>query len=164
MKGGMKLNVIKNKKGFSYVQTAVVVLCLALVLSVVILYAGIMSIIQNTRENARRALDDYITEQSIQIYDNLKNGNNNMPVIEEDFTPYFILNSTFDKRGELLYSVDKDGKTVFWTTLPIVEYTAERTLNLTASYDIYVPMGFAGKHVADLKIPVEVKAKYARKY
>ena len=30
--------------------------------------------------------------------------------------------------------------------------------------NIYVPMGFAGKHVADLKIPVEVKAKYARKY
>ncbi len=99
------MNVIKNKKGSSYVQTVVVVFCLALVLSVVILYAGIMSIIQNTRENTRRALDDYVTEQSIQIYDNLKNGNNNMPTIAEDFTPYFTAGYIFDKRGDLLYSV-----------------------------------------------------------
>ena len=152
-----------NKKGSSYVQTVVVVFCLALVLSVVILYAGIMSIIQNTRENTRRALDDYVTEQSIQIYDNLKNGNNNMPVIRDDFTQYFTAGYIFDKRGDLLYSVGKDGETVFWTTLPTVNYTADKTLNLTAKYELYVPMNFAGKHVTDLKIPIEVNTRYALK-
>ena len=158
------MNGIKNKKGSSYVQTVVVVLCLALVLSVVILYAGIVSIIQNTRENARRALDDYVTEQSIQIYDNLKNGNNNMPAITEDFTPYFTANYTFDKRGNLLYGVGKGGETVFWTTLPTVNYTADKTLNLTAKYDVFIPMTFAGKHITDLKIPIEVNTRYALKY
>lgn len=152
-----------NKKGSSYVQTVVVVFCLALVLSVVILYAGIMSIIQNTRENTRRALDDYVTEQSIQIYDNLKNGNNNMPTITEDFTPYFTANYTFDKQGDRLYHVGEDGETVFWMTLPTVGYTADKTLNLTARYDIFVPIAFAGKHVTDLKIPIEVNTRYALK-
>ena len=159
----MKIKVIHNRNGSSYVQTAVIVFCLALVLSVVLLYAGIMSIIQNTRENARRALDDYVTEQSIQIYDNLKNGNNDMPTITEDFTPYFTAGYTFDKRGDLIYIVGKDGKTVFWTTLPTVNYTADKTLNLTAKYDIFVPMTFAGRYITDLKIPIEVNTRYALK-
>ena len=145
----------------SYIKTAVIILILAMTLSVVLSYASMMTIVSTTKENTQRVLDSFVMNNSVLIYDSIKNGN--------DFTEYIDTNAflvafdeelSLDLSGNMLYSKDAKGNIIFKMKNIVTTYQVENTLKLQTNYDLLIPVRFAGKGLFDLRIPIIVKASY----
>ena len=148
--------LLTSKAGMSHVQTAVLVLAMAMVFSAVFLYASMMTIVQASRDQTRRVLDDFVMHNSIEIFDSLKNGDDLSEELDELFYKSEIFSAfSLDISGDSLYAVSAH---------PRVDYEVQNTLQLNASYDLAVPIRFAGNHLFDLEIPVVVKSYYVLKY
>ena len=151
------MNPLKNKRGSSYFTPCVVILILAMILSVVLFYA-------TTRDNTRRVLDSYVMKHSIDIYNNIKQGND----FTEDIENSFYLSSVFselslDYGDGCLYCIDGDGDIVYKMTNPEVTYKVDNTLQLNASYDLQMPVWFAGEIIYWFTIPVTVSSSLTLK-
>jgi len=145
----------------THIKTAVIVLITAMILSLVLTYASIMTVITNTKSNAERMLDSFVIENSTLIYSSIKNGNDFTEYINSyDFINKFYLDCTLDNDGTFLYNKDDKGKLIYKLSNPDVSYTINNSLNLTCTLNIYFPMEFAGKKFSDLIIPLKVKTTY----
>ena len=79
----------------THIKTAVIVLITAMILSLVLTYASIMTVITNTKSNAERMLDSFVIENSTLIYSSIKNGNDFTEYINSyDFINKFYLDCT----------------------------------------------------------------------
>ena len=146
----------------NYVKTCVIILISAMVLSLVLTYASIMTIIQFTKSNAERVLTSYCIENSTKIYSSIKNGNDFTQFIDTDyFTDVFIKNGgTLDFDGIYLYNRNKNGSYVYRLTIPQIAFTNENTLSLTCTFDLLIPVEFAGKQFTELRILIKVKVNF----
>ena len=94
----------------SHVQTAVLVLAMAMVFSAVFLYASIMTVVQASRDQTRRVLDDFVMHNSIEIFDRLKNGDDLSEELDELFYKSEIFSAfSLDISGDSLYAVSDQG-------------------------------------------------------
>ncbi|OGO91728.1 MAG: hypothetical protein A2Y17_13275 [Clostridiales bacterium GWF2_38_85] len=145
----------------NYVKTCVYILITVMVLSLVLTYASIMSVIQTSRSNTERVLQSYVTENSTYIYNSIINGNDATPSLNQDFfSTRYLTDGTLDYDGAYLYNRDNKGGYVYRLTMPITTFTVSGTLNLTCSYTLKIPIDFAGKMVTELSIPIKVKTSY----
>lgn len=158
------MKVLNNKRGSSYSQPCVVIIILAMILSVVLFYATTKSTIETTRDNTKRVLDSYVMKNSIEIYNNIKQGND----FTEDIENYFYISSvsselSLDYGGGYLYCIDGDGETVYRMTNPKVTYKVDNTLKLEASYELEMPVWFAGQIISWFTVPVTVSSSLTLK-
>ena len=150
-----------NKKGISYVKTAVWTLILCMILSLILTYASLMTLIQTAESNTQRVLDGFVTENSKLIYDSLKNGSDFTENLNKNFYISAIsAELAMDISGNVLYYKDEDGHVLYRISNPNVAYEWENTLMLRATYDILLPVTFAGKTVTTLRIPQKVVSYY----
>ncbi len=157
--------LLTSKAGMSHVKTAVLVLVMAMVFSAVFLYTSIMTIVQASRDQTRRVLDDFVMHNSIEIFDRLKNGDDLSEELDELFYKSEIFSAfSLDISEDSLYAVSDQGGVEYVIAHPRVNYEVQNTLQLNASYDLAVPIRFAGNHLFDLEIPVVVKSYYVLKY
>lgn len=157
--------LIGNKSGMSHIKTVVLVLAIALIFSMVVLYASLMTIIQVSRDQTQRVLDDFVLHNSVESYDNLKNGNDFSDDLDELFYKSQIFSAfSLDIRGNSLYSLDEQGEVQYVISDPQVDYEVSNTLKLTASYDLSIPIRLAGQHLFNLQMPITVKSYYVLKY
>lgn len=156
--------LLRSKAGMSHVKTAVLVLAIAMVFSAVLLYANIMTIVQASRDQTQRVLDDFVMHNSIEIYDSLKNGDDFSQRLDAAFYRSEVFSAfSLDIVGTSLYSMDEQGQVQYVIINPRVGYEVENTLKLNASYYLSIPIRFAGNHLFDLKMPVTVKSYYVLK-
>lgn len=153
-----------NKKGSGYVETCVIALVLVMIFSVVLLYANILTVVQTTKDNTERVLDSYVMKNSVEIYESVKQGNDFIEDLE-NFLYISLISSelSLDKSNNILYSQNEHGDIVYTITNPNVTYEVDNALKLKASYDLTIPMYFAGSKVFDLKIPVVVNSSFTLK-
>lgn len=154
-----------SKSGASHIQTAVLVVIFAMIISVIMVFWNAMTIVNVSKANTTRVLDSFVTKNSIEIFGSLKNGND----FSEDLNKYIyksLLSDEFslDIYGNSMYSYGEDGKLIYYMTNPNVSYSYQNTLKLKASYTIAIPMRFAGKTVTYLRIPITVQSYYNPKY
>lgn len=145
----------------THIKTAVIVLIIAMLLSLVFMYANLMSVISSTKSNTERVLDSFVIENATYIYNSVKNGNDFTAGINEN---YYISKTSselsLDFSGGMLYSKDEQGGYNFRMTNPQTRFTVGYTLNLTTTYDLLFPINFAGRRVMELRVPIRVKASY----
>lgn len=145
----------------THVKSAVIVLILSMLFSVILTYAGMVTILQTARDNTTLALDSFVTHNSIQIYDSLKQGNEETDSLEENIFENEIFSLfSLDIQGDTLYSVDEKGNMSYFMTIPNVDFAYANTLKLSASYIVTIPVRFAGKEITELQIPQAVTAYY----
>lgn len=154
-----------SKSGASHIQTAVLVVIFAMIISVIMVFWNAMTIVNVSKSNTTRVLDSFVTKNSIEIFDSLKNGND----FSEDLNEYIyksLLSDEFslDILGSSMYAFSEDGRIVYYMTNPNVSYDYQNTLKLKASYTVWIPMRFAGRTVTYMKIPVTVQSYYNPKY
>lgn len=155
------MKILKNRNGISYVKTAVWVLILSMVLSIVLAYASMMTVIQMAESNTRRVLDGFVTENSRLIYDTLKNGKDSNCVLDDNFFISEVSDElSLDFVGSFLYCKDDDDNVIYHTTKPSVSAELADSLKLRAAYTIILPVTFAGKMITHLEIPQKVTAYY----
>lgn len=145
----------------AHIKSAVMVLILSMVLSLVLSYASIMSAITQTKDSVERLLDSFVVKNSTQIYNSIKNGNDFTNYLSQyDFKNRFSLDNTLETDGNFFYNIDSDGNTVYKMSSPTVGYTIKNSLNLYCTYNIYFPIKFAGKHFTNLIIPIRVDTSF----
>ena len=158
------MNTLNNKRGSSYFQPVVVILILAMILSVVLFYATTKSTIETTRDNTKRVLDSYVMKNSIEIYNSIKQGNDFTEAIEKSFYISSVSEElSLDYGTGYLYTVDANGDIVYRMTNPDVTYKVDNTLQLKASYDLQMPVWFAGQIIYWFTVPVTVSSSLTLK-
>ena len=158
------MNTLNNKRGSSYFQPVVVILILAMILSVVLFYATTKSTIETTRDNTKRVLDSYVMKNSIEIYNSIKHGNDFTEAIEKSFYISSVSEElSLDYGTGYLYTVDANGDIVYRMTNPDVTYKVDNTLQLKASYDLQMPVWFAGQIIYWFTVPVTVSSSLTLK-
>ena len=158
------MNPLNNKRGSSYITPVVVILILATILSVVLFYAITKSTIETTRDNTKRVLDSYVMKNSIDIYNSIKQGNDFTEDIENSFYISSISEElSLDYGTGYLYTVDGDGEIVYRMTNPTVTYKVDNTLKLQASYELQMPVWFAGQIIYWFTVPVTVTSSLTLK-
>jgi len=148
----------------SHVKTAVIVLIVAMIFSVVLTYASVMTIVQTSKSNTERVINSFVIQNTTLIYNSIKNGNTYTAAIDANsFIAQFSSDCTLDYDGGYFYNKDSEGSTIFRITSPQTTFTVDNTLNLTCVFDILYPINFAGEQVSEIRIPIIVKTRYSLK-
>ena len=155
---------IQDKYGGASFQTATLVLVIAMLFAVVLSYASFMTIISTAKDNTKRCLDSFVMHNSTLIYKSIKEGQNFTDIIDETlFIQGFEGELSVDLQNGLLYSVNDKGNVIFRMTNPHIGFKVDNTLNLITTYNLMIPVEFAGRKLFDLIVPIEVEARYTLK-
>ena len=146
-----------NTKGGGYITACVITIVIAMIFSAVLFYAQCMTIIQTTKANTELVLEGFITQNSVQIYDSIKQGHDLTEYFDENY--YFSqISSRFslDIQGNAVYSYSETGETIYILTDPNVTYKVDKALKLKASYTVMIPVQFAGETLFYMRVPLTV--------
>ena len=160
------IHILKSKQGNSCFHTAIVVLVLVMIFSVVLTYASLMTIVSTTKEDTQRVLDGFVIENATQIYQSIKKGNNSTTANEynERFQALICVELGLDNSGTMLYNEAIDKEIIYYYTNPLTTNLKDDILELKTDFELIIPISFAGQKLFDLRIPLEVKSLYVLKY
>ena len=68
--------MLKNKRGEGYVKVCVLVIVICMILSVFVTFASAVNVVRLTERNSKTVLESYLMKNSIEIYNSIKQGNN----------------------------------------------------------------------------------------
>ena len=140
-----------------YIFPCVLILVFVSIFSIIFTYSAAVSKVTVMRENTKVVLDSFVTQNSTEIYNSIKQGNDYTEVIdEEEFRNELILFCTLETENGMLYSIDADGQELFHITEPTLSFREENELELVVNYTLSIPIWFAGNEIPDVNIPLEV--------
>ena len=176
--------ILKNKQGMAYFEACFWIVFLATVLSLCLLYASLFTVIQNTQDDVRSVLDEFITSKTTQqrdenanslkvVFDSLKNGN--------DYTQTFTSGDAGELERQLeaklaaeinsgsIKKADGEGSEVFTITGYKVNFDeenefSENTLKLKVDYKIHIPVIFRGTHITTIELDQKIIGYYNPKF
>ena len=145
----------------TYVKICVIALISSMILSLVLTYAGIMTIVQTTKSNTEQVLNSFVIKNSTIVFTSIKNGSDFTTSINaNEFVTAFSQSGTLDRDSSYFYNKDKNGNIVYRLTIPQTSFSVSNTLNLTCRLDALIPVYFAGEQVTELRIPIKVTSSY----
>lgn len=153
-----------NKKGMAYIKTAVIIIIISMLFSVMLSYASLMSTVSRVRDDTQRTLDSFCIEKAASIYGSVKNGSNQM--VSGAYTDLFVRKVATElsliKSGNTATN-RKDNKIVFQVINPLTANLNNDTLSLTADIEVYIPVYFAGLNLTELRVPIKLESVYVLK-
>lgn len=150
--------MIRNKKGEGYIQVCVLVIVLCMVLSVFVTFASAVNVVRLSERNTKTVLETYVTKNSIEIYNSIKQGTNDADTINTDeYISDLTDFCTFVKTGNYYYHRDANGRTEYYISKPTVGFTESGKLRLYVSYTLYIPIYFDNVRISTVNIPTTVK-------
>ena len=156
---------MKSKRAEGYVSTCVMIVIICMLLSVFVTFAVAVNTVKTVKRNSRVVLDSFVMQNSIEIYNSIKQGNNKTDGIDAaEYREALTEFCTLEKRGYCYYNYDSDGDLNYYITTPYVGFTVDKKLQVFTSYTIYVPIRFAGIRVSTVRIPITVESKYNEKF
>ncbi len=154
-----------NKKAEGYIFPCVMIVILCMIFSLLIYFVCTVSMVRTTKENAEMVFDSYITENAIDIYNSIKQGNDYTEAIDNaEYVEELSKICTFVRRGRFLYNYDSDGAVKFYITQPVITFVREYSLKIQVSYTMYVPIRFNGVQVQTAVVPVVIQSNFMEKY
>ena len=117
------------------------------------------------RENTKVVLDSFVTQNSTEIYNSIKQGNDYTEVIDtEEFRTSLISFCTLEIENGMLYSYDADGKELYHITEPVLSFREANELEFVVNYTISIPLWFAGNQFPAVTVPVEITSILTKKF
>ena len=148
------MKLLKSTKAEGYITPCVLIIIFVMIFSIIFTYSASISKVNLMRENTKVVLDSFVTQNSTEIYNSIKQGNDYTEVIDtEEFRTSLISFCTLEIENGMLYSYDADGKELYRITEPILTFRNENELELVVTYTISIPMWFAGTEFASANIP-----------
>lgn len=148
-----------DRKGTAYIRTCVLVLVICMVLSAMLFYTTALTSASAAKKNVKRILDGYVMRNSVEIYSSIKQGND---YLENTDSGYFVslITDELDLKTEGRYLVyrDPDSSEIIRMSRPQVSFTRQNSLDIEASFDVYMPVRFAGTELFTLTVPVTVRS------
>ena len=141
------------------------IIVIATIFSGILTYASAISKVNIIRENSKIVLDSFVTENAVEIYNSIKQGNDFTEALNEDkYRTSLKEFCTLDVNGTKMYSYDSEGNEMYSITAPELSFETENELELQVGYTVYVPIRFMGVTVSTANIPVEVTSDLAEKF
>lgn len=154
-----------NKKAEGYFFPCVLILVFVSIFSIIFTYSATVSKVTVMRENTKVVLDSFVTQNSTEIYNSIKQGNDYTEVIDADeFRNELISFCTLETENGMLYSIDTDGQELFHITEPTLGFREENALELVVNYTLSIPIWFAGNEIPAVNIPLEVTSVLTEKF
>ena len=156
---------LKNQKGEGYIVPCVFILIFAMIFAMIFTYSASISKVNLMRENTKVVLDSFLTQNSTEIYNSIKQGNDYTEVIDtEEFRTSLISFCTLEIEDGMLYSYDADGKELYHITEPVLSFREANELEFVVNYTISIPLWFAGHQFPSANIPIEVTSILTEKF
>ena len=157
--------MLKNKRGDGYIQACVMILVLCMLIAVCLTFVTTVNTIRVVERNARIVLDSFVMENSIIIYDSIKNGHDFTEAVDVSrFQAKLADYNDLTKSGRYYYHYDPDGDLDYRITTPYLSMTQTNSLKIAANYTITIPIYFAGVKVTQVSVPVTVESKWTDKF
>lgn len=157
--------MLKNKRGDGYIQACVMILILCMLIAVCLTFVTTVNTIRVVERNVRIVLDSFVMENSIIIYDSIKNGHDFTDVVDStEYWKQMAEYSALSFDGLDLYRYDADGNWDYRITARSMTMTQTNSLQIAANYTITIPIYFAGVMVTQVSIPVTVESKWTDKF
>ncbi|MBO7319857.1 MAG: hypothetical protein J6V06_07570 [Clostridia bacterium] len=159
------MKLLKSKKAEGYITPCVLIIVFVAIFSIIFTYSASVSKVKLMRENTKVVLDSFVTQNSTEIYNSIKQGNDYTEVIDaEEFRTSLISFCTLEIDNGMLYSIDADGQELFHISEPTLGFREANELELVVNYTITVPMWFAGNEFPAVSIPIEVTSILTEKF
>ena len=150
--------MLKNKRGEGYVKVCVLVIVICMILSVFVTFASAVNVVRLTERNSKTVLESYLMKNSIEIYNSIKQGNNDADALNASMYISDLAEfCTFVKVGNYYYHRDANGRTEYYISKPTVGFTQTGKLRLYVSYRLYVPIYFDNIRIRTAQILITVK-------
>ena len=148
---------ISSKKGESYIYVCVLVLFISMLVSVVIMYMGLMAQVQIQKRDVKMKLDSCISEFAVEAFDSIKQGENLDRVIDLDERNQ----NAYTELGFNAYaqSITFPNGNCEMSRLTITTLSGNG-FGLTATYTVTFPVEWGGKTFADLNVPITITSYY----
>lgn len=159
------MKIFKSNKGEGYIVPCVFILIFAMIFAMIFTYSASISKVNLMRENTKVVLDSFLTQNSTEIYNSIKQGNDYTEVIDtEEFRTSLISFCTLEIEDGMLYCYDADGKELYHITEPVLSFREANELELVVNYTISIPLWFAGHQFPSANIPIEVTSILTEKF
>ena len=159
------MKLLKSTKAEGYITPCVLIIIFVMIFSIIFTYSASISKVNLMRENTKVVLDSFVTQNSTEIYNSIKQGNDYTEAIDaEEFRTSLISFCTLEIENGMLYSYGADGKELYRITEPVLSFRNENELELVVNYTISIPMWFAGTQFASANIPIEVTSILTEKF
>ena len=149
---------LKSKNGDAYIWLCVIVVFISMLLSVLILYMGLLSQVQIQKREVKTKLDSVVSEYATEMFDAIKQGAPSERYIDYDGLirkTYAKLGFTSDTVTEYAYP---NGNCVM--KRPQITALKGDGFGITVRYTVVFPIVWNGKTYGDLSIPVAVSSYY----
>ena len=156
---------LKSRKGEGYIVPCVLIIIFVTIFSIIFTYSASITKVNVMRENTKVVLDSFVTQNSTEIYNSIKQGNDYTEILDtEEFRTELISFCTLEINDGMLYSYAADGKELYHITEPVLSFREANELELVVNYTITIPMWFAGNQFPSANIPIEVTSILTEKF
>ena len=148
---------ICSKKGESYIYVCVLVLFISMLVSVVIMYMGLMAQVQIQKRDVEMKLDNIVSEYAVEAFDSIKQGENLDRVIDLNK----LKQTAYTELGFNAYATSityPNGNCKM--SRPTITTLSGNGFGLTATYTVSFPVKWGGRTFADLTVPITVTSYY----
>ena len=149
------MRILKDKHGFSYVMTCVVVMIASMLIFIGLQYSTVLSAVNTHKSETRLRLESCVMQSAIDNYDALKQGNAYSDYIDTDALiekSYEALGFSWDTEH-----IEENGRTM---TRPEIEALNNNGYGVKVTYELTVPFELLDRTVIDITVPVELVAEY----
>lgn len=156
---------LRNKRGEGYIFPCLMIVVVCMILSVLIFFATSVSMVRITEKNSKIVLDSYVMQNSVQIYNSIKQGHDYTESLDREiYIDALIKFCTLEKRGSYLYAYNEDGSLKYRMSMPDITFRKENSLKIQLTYILYIPIWFDGKIAQYAVIPVTVHSSFNEKF
>ncbi len=156
---------MRNKRGEGYIMTCVLIIIICMLLSVFVTFFTAVNIVKTVERNSRVVLDSFVMENSIEIYDSIKNGNDETSTLDNSkYVEALSEFCTFVKNGTRYYNYDQEGNGQYSISEPQMSFAVDTKLKVKIEYSVYIPIYFAGVQVSTAEVPLKVESDFNEKF
>ena len=151
---------LRNKKGFSYVMTCVIILVVMMLVTIAMQYAYIYHIAREQQNETQLALDGYVTRFAVSRFDALKQGEAWDGYIDRDE----LVGGAYETLGFPQVgggSVSVDGQYVM--TRPTITPESSDAFGVRAVYELKIPFELFNREITEITVPITVVSQFKQK-
>ena len=152
------MKILKSKKGEgTYIYLCVLILVISMLLSVLILYMGLLSQVQIQKRDMKHKLDGYISDYATIAFNAVKQGEAYEIYVDYENLANGCLPSLGFTQSDSVYRYDNGNCTL---VEPEVKVLRGEGFGITLHYTAVFSIVWNGKTYGDLSIPVAVSSYY----
>ena len=132
-----------------------------MILTLMLQYANVMTVMRMTERNTQRVMNDYITTNEIKIYNSMKKSGDFTDSIDPDiFIDAFSEECSYNENSGSFYRTNEDGDIIFEISGMNTTLTATHNeLNVETTYTISFPLNFIDKHIS-IDVPMNITSTH----